>query len=426
MVAGVKAERCRSCADGTPSDGLGLAVAVGHASQPSPSDWPPALDGHLGTPAGTIRNAARRLAQKRSASAGTHVVLKSAQLLLAADAAEDEDEEEAAAACPGAGGGVDMGCRAAVGGPADVARRLTGASLSGIRSAYSHGRGDEERKGGRDTNQYRSKLLTGAFWSKRLGGGAFWSKRLGGGAFWSKRLGGGAFWSKRLGGGAFWSKRLGGGAFWSNKLGGGAFWSNKLGGGAFWSNKLGGGAFWSNKLGGGAFWSNKLGGGAVWSNRLGGGAVWSNRLRGGAFSTGDQHRSTLFNTSPELFSCDFILSTGVFDAPVEAQGSGGWPKSWLSFSCVSFLPLPSSSSSSADAAPFRPPRSSSSSSSSSSSISISIIIPLLFLSSSSCATRFSQACGAETAGGLGALGAELAESSLQDRTSSADSLVRAG
>lgn len=49
MVAGVKAERCRSCADGTPSDGLGLAVEVGHASHPSLSDWPPALDGQLET-----------------------------------------------------------------------------------------------------------------------------------------------------------------------------------------------------------------------------------------------------------------------------------------------------------------------------------------------------------------------------------------
>lgn len=69
--------------------------------------------------------------KKWTVSVGTHVVLKSAQLLLAAD--EEEDEEEAA--CPGAGGGVDIGCRAAVGGPEDVARRLTGASLSGIRSA---------------------------------------------------------------------------------------------------------------------------------------------------------------------------------------------------------------------------------------------------------------------------------------------------
>lgn len=61
-------------------------------------------------------------------SSGTYVVLKSAQLLLTEDAEEEE-------ACPGAGGGVDIGCWAAVGGAEAVARRLIGASLSGIRSA---------------------------------------------------------------------------------------------------------------------------------------------------------------------------------------------------------------------------------------------------------------------------------------------------
>ena len=55
----------------------------------------------------------------------THVVLKSAQLLLA----EDDDE----GACPGAGGGVVIGCWADVGVTEAVARRLIGASLSGIR-----------------------------------------------------------------------------------------------------------------------------------------------------------------------------------------------------------------------------------------------------------------------------------------------------
>ena len=57
----------------------------------------------------------------------THVVLKSAQLLLA-EGAEEE-------ACPGAGGGVLIGCWAEVGGAEAVARKLIGASLSGIRSA---------------------------------------------------------------------------------------------------------------------------------------------------------------------------------------------------------------------------------------------------------------------------------------------------
>lgn len=56
------------------------------------------------------------------------MVLKSAQLLFA----EDVDED----AGPGAGGGVLIGCWAADVGVAEaVARRLIGASLSGIRSA---------------------------------------------------------------------------------------------------------------------------------------------------------------------------------------------------------------------------------------------------------------------------------------------------
>lgn len=54
------------------------------------------------------------------------MVLKSAQLLF-----EDEVEE----AFPGAGGGVVIGCCADVGVAEAAARRLTGASLSGIRSA---------------------------------------------------------------------------------------------------------------------------------------------------------------------------------------------------------------------------------------------------------------------------------------------------
>lgn len=56
-----------------------------------------------------------------------YVVLKSAQLLLA----EDVEEE----VCPGAGGGVVIGCWDEVGVVEAVARRLIGASLSGIRSA---------------------------------------------------------------------------------------------------------------------------------------------------------------------------------------------------------------------------------------------------------------------------------------------------
>lgn len=68
-----------------------------------------------------------KLTDKQSGRRWTHVVLKSAQLLL-----EDEVEEEA---FPGAGGGVDIGCWADVGVAEVAARRLTGASLSGIRSA---------------------------------------------------------------------------------------------------------------------------------------------------------------------------------------------------------------------------------------------------------------------------------------------------
>lgn len=64
---------------------------------------------------------------KQSGSRWTHVVLKSAQLLF-----EDEVEE---GAFPGAGGGVVIGCWADVGVAEAAARRLTGASLSGIRSA---------------------------------------------------------------------------------------------------------------------------------------------------------------------------------------------------------------------------------------------------------------------------------------------------
>lgn len=48
MAAGVKAERCRSCADGTLSDGFWLADEdVGHASHPSLSDWLVAFEGQL-------------------------------------------------------------------------------------------------------------------------------------------------------------------------------------------------------------------------------------------------------------------------------------------------------------------------------------------------------------------------------------------
>lgn len=54
-------------------------------------------------------------------------MLKSAQLLLV----EEVDEE----VCPGAGGGVVIGCWAEVGVAEAAARRLIGASLSGIRSA---------------------------------------------------------------------------------------------------------------------------------------------------------------------------------------------------------------------------------------------------------------------------------------------------
>lgn len=101
MVAGVKAERCRNCAEGTLREGFWLAEEVGHASHPSLSDWLAVFEGH--------------------------VVLKSAQLLLAEDAEED--------VCPGAGGGVVIGCWAVVGVAEAVARKLIGASLSGIRSA---------------------------------------------------------------------------------------------------------------------------------------------------------------------------------------------------------------------------------------------------------------------------------------------------
>lgn len=55
------------------------------------------------------------------------MVLKSAQLLL-----EEEVEEEA---CPGAGGVVVIGCWAEGGVAEAAARKLMGASLSGILSA---------------------------------------------------------------------------------------------------------------------------------------------------------------------------------------------------------------------------------------------------------------------------------------------------
>lgn len=48
MAAGVKAERWRSCADGTLSEGFWLADEdVGHASHPSLSDWLVAFEGQL-------------------------------------------------------------------------------------------------------------------------------------------------------------------------------------------------------------------------------------------------------------------------------------------------------------------------------------------------------------------------------------------
>lgn len=47
MVAGVKAERCRSCAEGTLSEGFWLVDEVGHASHPSLSDWLAVLEGQL-------------------------------------------------------------------------------------------------------------------------------------------------------------------------------------------------------------------------------------------------------------------------------------------------------------------------------------------------------------------------------------------
>lgn len=49
MVAGVKAERCRSCADGTLSDGFWLVEDVGHASHPSLSNWLDVFEGQLVT-----------------------------------------------------------------------------------------------------------------------------------------------------------------------------------------------------------------------------------------------------------------------------------------------------------------------------------------------------------------------------------------
>lgn len=57
----------------------------------------------------------------------TYVVLKSAQLLLAEDAEVE--------VCPVADGGVAIGCWVDGGVAEDEGRKLTGASLSGIRSA---------------------------------------------------------------------------------------------------------------------------------------------------------------------------------------------------------------------------------------------------------------------------------------------------
>lgn len=94
--------------------------------------------------------------------------------------------------------------------------------------------------------------------------------------------------------------------------------------------------------------------------------------------------------------------------PAVAQGSAGWLNSF-SFSCTSFIPLPSSSFSSTDPANFLPSSSSSNS--------------FLFLSSSSWVTLFNQACGAETEAVLGAVGAELPVSSFQAMPSSDDNLA---
>lgn len=47
MVAGVKADRCRSCAEGTLSEGFWLVEEVGHASHPSLSDWLAVFVGQL-------------------------------------------------------------------------------------------------------------------------------------------------------------------------------------------------------------------------------------------------------------------------------------------------------------------------------------------------------------------------------------------
>lgn len=65
--------------------------------------------------------------REQSVNCNPHVVLKSAQLLLA----DDVDDE----VWPGAGGGVPSGCWVEVGVEEAGARKLTGASLSGIRSA---------------------------------------------------------------------------------------------------------------------------------------------------------------------------------------------------------------------------------------------------------------------------------------------------
>ncbi len=113
-------------------------------------------------------------------------------------------------------------------------------------------------------------------------------------------------------------------------------------------------------------------------------------------------------TTFEIYQNLFSLPASCHNTPVEAQGSAGWLNSLFSFSCMSFLPLPSSSFSSTDPAPFRPSSSSS--------------IPLLFLSSSSWVTLFSQAWDAEMDAGLGPPGAELPASLLQATPSSDDNL----
>ena len=91
--------------------------------------------------------------------------------------------------------------------------------------------------------------------------------------------------------------------------------------------------------------------------------------------------------------------------PVGAQGSGCWLNSLLTLSCTSLLAMPSSSFSCPPSNVCLRPSSSSS-------------IPLLFRSSSSRVTRFSQACDADVPPGLGTFGAKAPPSPLQAPTSS--------